>query len=327
MASFARNASTDVTRPTLTPALSLEGRGGKVPTVSVVMPVYNAQRYLASAVDSVLAQTFGDFELIVVDDGSKDDSLTILRQFESRDPRVRVLSRPNTGIVGALNDGLKLARGEFVARMDADDLCLPERFARQVAYLRTRPECVLVGSQVLLIDPDDAPICLKSDTKYTHEEIDHWHLNRGWPVVHPSIMMRRDAVEKIGGYREEYKWLEDTDLFLRLAEVGKLANLPDTLLRYRLHFQSICHTHNDEQGPLKLRLYEETRRRRGMKLEQDARPMPAVKSDGEQHRLWAWWALGAGNVATARKHAFKTFRKAPLSFESWRVMACAVRGH
>lgn len=291
------------------------------------MPVYNAQRYLARAVESVLNQTFRDFELIAVDDGSRDESLSILRRYAGQDARVRVVSRPNTGIVGALNDGLDACRGEFVARMDSDDLCIPNRFEKQLAYMRGHPECVLVGSQVLLIDPDDAPICPKHDTLFTHEEIEYAHLHWGWPTVHPATMMRREAIERVGRYREEYKWLEDLDLFLRLGEVGRLANLPEVLLHYRLHAQSVCHTHADIQGPLKLKLYEETRRRRGMQGDGSTAHLPGSKSASEQHRLWAWWALKAGNIATARKHAFSTIRNAPLSFESWRLMACAVRGH
>ncbi|HEX5242322.1 MAG TPA: glycosyltransferase family 2 protein, partial [Tepidisphaeraceae bacterium] len=102
------------------------------PALSVVMPVYNCQRHLAAAMESVLAQTFHDFELIAVDDGSQDKTLKILRQFEKKDSRIRVLSRPNTGIVGALNDGLAMAQADLIARMDGDDICLPERFERQI---------------------------------------------------------------------------------------------------------------------------------------------------------------------------------------------------
>ena len=298
-----------------------------IPAISVVMPLYNTERHLRAALDSVLAQTFTDFEVIAVDDGSKDGTLAILREYEARDSRLRMISRPNTGIVGALNDGLAMARAEFIARMDGDDLCLPNRFAKQVDYLRQHPECVLVGSQVMLIDPEGDAICPHRQTRFTHEEIDHDHLNRGWPVIHPAVMMRRNAVQTIGGYREQYKWLEDLDLFLRLAEIGKLANLPDTLLKYRLHFQSVCHTRYDIQGPLKMKLYAETRQRRGETVGDDTPKLPAAKSESEVHRMWAWWALKAGNVSTARKHALKTMQHAPFSGESWRIVACAVRGH
>jgi glycosyltransferase involved in cell wall biosynthesis len=297
----------------------------KAPAISVVMPLYNTERHLAASLDSVLGQTFTDFEIIAVDDGSKDGTVAILRDYEARDSRIRVLSRPNTGIVGALNDGLALARADFVARMDGDDLCLPDRFEKQVSYLTQHPECVLVGSQVLLIDPEGQPICPHKLTRLTHEEIDHDHLNR-WPVIHPAVMMRRAAIEKIGRYRESYKWLEDLDLFLRLAEVGKLANLPDTLLKYRLHFNSVCHTRWDVQIPLKQKLYEETRQRRGIASPAAGVTKPVTRSETDEHRQWAWWALKAGNIATARKHALKTLRRSPLSLASWRLAACAVRG-
>src|ERR1051325_1151561 len=112
------------------------------PTVSVLLPVYNAERYLESALQSVLGQTFSDFEVIAVDDGSKDNSKKILERFAANDPRIRVISRPNTGIVGALNDGLAVARGEFIARMDADDVALPGRFQAQLDYLRGHPDCI-----------------------------------------------------------------------------------------------------------------------------------------------------------------------------------------
>src|SRR5215204_6221112 len=123
------------------------------PTVSVIMPAYNAKRYVAQTIRSVLAQTFGDFEFIIVDDGSTDGTLPILQRVANEDARLVVISRPNTGIVAALNDGIAKARGEFLARMDADDVCLPERFAKQVLYLREHPECVGVGTFVETIDP------------------------------------------------------------------------------------------------------------------------------------------------------------------------------
>jgi glycosyltransferase involved in cell wall biosynthesis len=297
------------------------------PRVSVVMPLYNAARHLPQSLDSVLAQTFTDFEIIAVDDGSSDRTLKILREYEARDPRLRVLSRPNTGIVGALNDGLSMARPPLIARMDGDDVCLPTRFERQVAYMDEHPECVLLGSQVLLIDDDGSPICPHPQTRYAHGEIDDAHLGTGWPVVHPSIMLRKAAVERVGRYREQYKWLEDLDLFLRLAEIGKLANLRETLLHYRLHLASVCHTQTDVQAKLRRQMREETYRRRGLPNDGRNHADPSRHTPGEIHRLWAWWALKAGNVSTARKHALHTLRAHPWSPHSWRVLACAVRGY
>jgi glycosyltransferase involved in cell wall biosynthesis len=290
------------------------------------MPIYNGQRYLAPAIDSVLDQTFTDFELIAIDDGSRDRSLEILNQYAGKDRRVRVVSRANTGIVGALNDGIAAARAPLIARMDADDVCLPQRFEKQFAYLSEHPECVLLGTQVLLVDDEGAPIRVKSETKFNHEQIDHAHLNRSWPMVHPTVMMRVAALQAAGGYREGYKWLEDLDLFLRMAEVGRLANLPEVLLHYRMHLSSVCHTHKDEQAELRVKLYAETWERRGLPQGDLTPPTSSIKTESDQHRLWAWWALQDGNLRTARKHAFRSVRKAPFHKESWRVLACAIRG-
>jgi len=293
------------------------------------MPVYNSRRYLSAAVESVLAQTFRDFELIAVDDGSTDDSFAILKGYAGRDERVRVITRANTGIVGALNDGLIVARGEFIARMDSDDLCVPERFDKQVAFLHEHPDHVLVASQVLLIDPEGAPLCPKRDTEYTHERIDWAHLHHRWPMVHPSVMMRREAVDGVGGYRDRFQWLEDLDLFLRLAEVGKLASLPDVLLHYRLHTASVCHTREADQERIRPALYAEVYRRRGISppaQNGDARQSRTLGQEGDRDKLWGWWALIGGNVQTARKYALRTMKSAPLARESWRLMYCALRG-
>ena len=301
-----------------------------LPAVSVVMPVYNARRYLRLAVESILAQTSADFEFILVDDGSTDESLAILREYQAKDARIRIISRPNTGIVGALNDGLAAARGEFIARMDSDDIAAPDRFAKQVAFLREHPDHVLVGSQVMLIDPDGAHLCTKRDTEYTHERIDRAHLNHRWPLVHPTIMARREALGAAGGYRSKYQWLEDLDLFLRLAEIGRLASLPDVLLYYRLHTGSVCHTREQDQHAIRPALYAEAYQRRGIAPPSDAaadgQPGRSLGEPGERDKLWGWWALVGGNVRTARKYALRTLRAAPLAPDSWKLMYCALRG-
>ena len=299
------------------------------PAISVVMPVHNAARYLHLAVDSILRQTFGDFEFLIVDDGSTDESPIILREYEATDRRVHIISRPNTGIVGALNDGLAAARGDFIARMDADDIADPQRLEKQAAYLRQNPDHVLVACQVMLMDPQGAPLCTKRDTEFTHERIDWALLNHRWPMVHPAVMMRRDAINSVGGYRSKYQWLEDLDLFLRLAEVGKLASLPDVLLYYRLHTGSVCHTREQDQHAIRPDLYAEVYQRRGMTPPANnagTNAGPSLDEPGERDKLWGWWALIGGNVKTARKYALRTLRAAPLASDSWRLMYCALRG-
>jgi glycosyltransferase involved in cell wall biosynthesis len=296
------------------------------PQVSVVLAVYNGEKYLRLAVESILAQTFTDYEFIIIDDGSTDDTLGILRHYQTQHSQLRIISRDNKGLTATLNEGLAMARGEFLARMDADDIALPVRLEKQVEYLRGHPETVLVGSRVLLIDPEGMAIreqCVEA----THEEIDAGHLNNGWPVVHPSVMMRTAAVREVGGYREPYNMLEDLDLFLRLAEVGKLENIPEVLLKYRQHFGSVTHEKAIEQSELREEIYRETRERRGLP-EMDSAPPARTepRRRHQQHSMWAWSALKAGNVQTARKHALATLWRAPFSVNSWRVLACAVRG-
>jgi len=296
------------------------------PQVSVVMPVYNAQRYLAEALQSVLSQTFTDFELIVVDDGSKDESLSIIKRVAGRDPRLKLISRPNTGIVGALTDGIEAARAEVIARMDADDVCLPQRFERQVEFLRNHPDHCLVGSRVTLIDPDGLPIGTWA-TQTTHEEIDQAHLDRRWPVVHPTVMMRRAAVMAVGGYRKQYNTLEDLDLFLRLAEHGRLANVPEVLLLYRQHFGSTCFERTGTMNDIRERIFKETYERRGMTVDvpEDAY-RAAPRSKHSEATRWAWMALKEGHVATSRKYARLVIAARPASLESWRLLYCALRG-
>jgi glycosyltransferase involved in cell wall biosynthesis len=298
------------------------------PRVSVVIPVYNAQAHLGEALTSVLTQTFADFELIVVNDGSTDRTPAILRDFARRDPRVRVVSRPNTGIVGALNDGLAAARGQMIARMDADDVCLPDRFARQVAYLDQHPECVLLGAMVSVIDPHGL-VLYESERLLEHEELDRELMKgRGGVIRHPVAMIRRDALHTAGGYRPQYQWAEDLDLFLRLAEIGRVANLPDTLLLYRQHPQSVNRTRFQQQARLITAAVREAASRRGVSLPTDwsyqcRPPIPPA----EQIREWGWRALKEKKPRIARRHAWSLLRMSLWDREHWRLFACALRGH
>jgi glycosyltransferase involved in cell wall biosynthesis len=300
---------------------------GELPAISAVMSAYNAGKYLRESIDSILAQTFGDWEFIVIDDGSTDDTLSILRQYESRDKRFRIISRPNTGLTRALNEGVAAAGGEFIARMDADDISLPQRFEKQISYLRSHPDCVLLGAQIELIDPLGLKIALDS-RKLNHDEIDAELLaGKGGAVVHPVCMLRIDALRKLRAYREQYNNSEDLDLFLRLAEVGRIANLPDVLLKYRRHPESVSHQKYENQWRLKKQIVAEAYQRRGLKMPEDWtftpwKPKPVVI----QLREWAWAALKAGKIGAARKHAMSVFKKAPFSSDSWRLMFCALRG-
>ena len=282
------------------------------PQVSVCMPVYNAERYVPEAIESILAQTFTDFEFLIVDDGSTDGSRGVLERYAARDERIKLVSRPNTGYLVALNEMLGRAKGAYVVRMDADDVAMPQRFDRQVQYLNEHPECVLAGSRVIIIDPDGDALKEMGDA-LTHEEIDGALMKgQGQMVYHPVVMYRRQVVQELGGYRPEYYLTEDLDLFLRLAEVGRIVNLAEPLLQYREHFDKIGYRRLEQQADAERRTLVDAYRRRGMIA--PASILEACRRSEnllDVRRTWGWWALMSGHVATARKHGWACFRRAP----------------
>ena len=296
------------------------------PRVSVLLPVYNAERYLAGAIDGVLGQTYRDFELIVVNDGSTDRSPEMLTAYAAADPRVRIISRPNTGYVPALNEALAAARGPLVARMDADDVSLPTRFERQVAYMDAHPGCVLVGTHVEQMDVDGVVIGPMSDVAFGHEHINADLLVRGWPIVHPTVMMRADAVRRVGGYDPTLCPNEDHDLFLRLAEVGRVENLPEVLLHYRKHAGSESSLKRARSADLITRIIIDACHRRGIPVPPAATVIPSPVPLADVERGWAWLAVQSRHLPAARKYALHTLRRRPLSADSWRLALCAVRG-
>jgi GT2 family glycosyltransferase len=303
--------------------LAMDGR-----KVSVVMPVYNCQRYLAAAVESILGQTFRDFEFIIIDDGSTDGSLSLLQGFAERDDRIRLVSRPNTGIVGALNEGLAMARGEFIARMDGDDVSFPTRLERQVEYLQSHPECVAIGAKVNRVCPAGLK-CAVTPRVTAHAQIEErLLLGEGGAMVHPVVMMRATVVRSIGGYREKYRYVEDLDLFLRLGEVGRLANLDEILLDYREHLASTNHTKHREQEMLRCTAVAEAHRRRNRDARPDGQLAPYVLPDPQARlRGWGWNALRSGRRWLAFRYAMSSLRLEPFSGKTYRLMACIVRGY
>jgi glycosyltransferase involved in cell wall biosynthesis len=198
------------------------------------MTVYNEERYVTSAVNSILAQDGVDLELIVVDDGSTDGSLAVLTAVQ--DPRIRLVAQSHAGIVAALNTGVALARGEYIARMDADDIALPGRLARQAAFLRAHSEVGLVGTACTRVDPAGRPL---GDYR---PPCDDYTLRRALvrdnPFVHGTVMFRREAIEQAGGYRRDSRW-EDYDLWIRIARWWRVANLPEVLLVRRERTDSL----------------------------------------------------------------------------------------
>jgi len=205
----------------------------QTPSVSVVLPVYDGEAYLAQAVGSILAQSLKTIELIAIDDGSRDRSLEILRAHAAADPRLRVVARGNRGLVATLNEAISLAASEFVAIMHADDVAFPTRLEKQWLFLQTHAQVAVVGCQVQLLASGGA-LAIVARLPVEPEAVRAF-LPLASPVAHPAVMFRRQAVIDCGLYREQMMPAEDYDLWLRISEHHDIANLPEVLLQYRLH--------------------------------------------------------------------------------------------
>ena len=211
---------------------SRQGCGHQAPLVSVVMPVYNGAKYLAESIKSILNQRLTDFEFIIIDDGSTDESPQILQDFADRDPRIRLRIRSNRGISATLNESIQMSQGELVARMDQDDVSHPDRLAEQCEFMQAHTEIVVLGSAVRFMDVAGNWICtyLPPETDEVLREI-----FPDSPFIHPSVMIRKTALANSRMYPEAMKWGgEDVILFGQLSQRGCLHNLSKPLLSYRL---------------------------------------------------------------------------------------------
>jgi hypothetical protein len=204
------------------------------PAVSVVMPVRDAETYIGTALGSVCAQTLREVEVIVVDDGSTDATAPIVREIARTDRRVRLERARESGIVAALNHGCALARARLIARMDADDISHPDRLARQVDVFSAVPHAALVATSVDVIDAAGSFVGTRTAPRDFRRALESSN-----PVVHSTAMFRAEKFHAVGGYRAEYTYAEDYDLWLRLARVGEVVWIDETLLAYRVHASQI----------------------------------------------------------------------------------------
>jgi glycosyltransferase involved in cell wall biosynthesis len=216
-----------------------------VPTVSVVMPVRNGIPYLAEAVDSILGQTFSDFEFLIADDASTDSTPDVLAEYCSKDSRVRVLGQEQPDYMGALTRACAEARGRYIARMDADDVALPDRLDREVAVLESRPALAVVGTQTTLIDNSGRAFGYKG-YPVGSQAIKEMLLEKNC-MAHPTAVIRREHFASVGGYRRAFAASQDYDLWLRLAERYQLDNLPQPLMSRRIHDAQVAEDRLDTQ--------------------------------------------------------------------------------
>src|SRR5437899_2426865 len=206
------------------------------PRVSFLMAVYDGEKYLEEAIRSVLNQTFHDFEFIVINDGSTDGTAEIIERYRRADDRIRAYEQRHHGLVATLNRGLELAQGEYVARMDADDVSFPERLATQVAFMSAHPEVGICGTWVETMGVPSGNV-----QRYPTDDatIRSWLLFES-VLAHPSVVMRRELLAKAGLYYDvACIHAEDYDLWVRAARHTALANIPEVLLRYRMHPQQV----------------------------------------------------------------------------------------
>ncbi|MEM7577075.1 MAG: glycosyltransferase [Planctomycetota bacterium] len=298
----------------------------ETPAVSVVMTVYNRADFVPAAIRSILNQTLTHLELIVVDDGSDASTKTLLRELATTDARLRVIEQDNAGIFVAANRGLRACRAPLVARLDSDDLAEPRRLEIQKAFFdnAANQDVVCCGTFMKLIDGQGR--FLHVESKPTDDRAIQEDLLRGHCAIgHPSSMMRRGALEQINGYDESFTSAGDLEIFLRLGEVGTLANLEAPLTRYRLHAQSVSEAKGTTQRANCRRACELAWARRG-----ETRPFegadlwrPAGDRDSEHHYAlqYGWWAWQNSQFETAAHYGKRALKLKPWDKQAWMLWA------
>jgi glycosyltransferase involved in cell wall biosynthesis len=294
------------------------------PAISVLMSVFNGEKYLAECVESILAQSFKDFEFLIIDDGSRDGSVEILRKYEQQDPRIKLTVRPNKGLTRTLNELFAQSHGRFLARMDCDDVAMPERFEKQIAALEADPSLVCVGGCFQLIDADGRPLTTLKPPADDAEIQRHALAGHG-SICHPTAMIRREALEKINGYCEDFRTAQDLDLWLRLGEVGKLGNVQSAVLRFRMHEGSVSETRRVEQRASAKLACERAWQRRGLtnmtfEAEEPWRPGSDAESKLKFAIQYGWWAYNSGEKSTARHYAVRAIKAKPFNPDGWKLL-------
>lgn len=272
------------------------------PKISVILAVYNGQRYLSDAIDSILSQTFSDFELIVINDGSRDKTQHIIDSY--KDSRIVVIKNErNEGVATSRNKGIALSRGSYIAIQDADDKSFPERFSKQVKILDENPSVGAAGSSFIFCDmaERESYVALVScDNKIIQER-----LTLEFNLCHCTLLFRAELLKNLGGYRKELFLSEDYDLVLRVAEISQIMNIPDVLYAYRLHQDSSSVRRRCEQRIMNDLVLELSRERRlygkdRLQLGKNQEVLDFLRQESEKRRCktrrvrsyaYFWWAF------------------------------------
>jgi len=294
-----------------------------LPNVSVVLPVFNGEKYLKAAIESILKQTYTQFEFIIINDGSTDSTKQILLDYSDKDSRIKLIHQDNKGLVDSLNRGVSIAQGKYIARMDADDISAPERFELQVAFLEANPDYVAIGSDIVLID-DEAR---KLTTQYQlqdHESIQFAAFAGHCPICHPAALIRTDAILKSGLYNKEFYPAEDLDLWLRLSEIGLLGNLNASLLFYRMHGESISGVtaNGGRQRDAMRRACEAAWSRRGLSnMRFEAHEAWRPDSSKEMQLAYmlkcGWWAFNSREYKTSLHYGWRALKHKQINKQAF----------
>ena len=261
------------------------------PEISILLPIYNAAAFLEKTLSSLTSQTFTNFELIAINDGSTDGSLKIVEKAAKDDPRIVIHNQPNRGLIETLNRGIKLVNCELIARADADDIYHPERLEHQYHRMKEHPELVLLGARIIKIDNKGRTLYKEFQPTNKSEILDG--LVGGFGVIpHPVAMFRKSAVVQVGGYSPKAKYCEDLDLWIRLSEIGDIANLDKHLMHYRVPSDSICSVHWKEQRQIVKQIATKWQKSRNKEL--------------PEHSVWNRPPQSAVNLALFRAHQATT---------------------
>jgi glycosyltransferase involved in cell wall biosynthesis len=301
-----------------------------MPKVTVLMSVYNGERYLKESIDSILQQTFTDFEFLIINDGSTDATQDIIVSYH--DPRIRVIvNESNIGLTRSLNKGLSLAQGEYIARQDVDDISFPARLEKQVAFLQQHDEVGMVGTDFLVIDKRGQTIVtIQPPSDHADIKVRLWDEN---VFCHGSVMFKKTCLLQVGRYREPFKYAQDYDLWLRIAEYFDIANLPEPLYYWRLNVSAVSIAHHIQQHTYTqiARLLANERRRGGkdwlqkfpdppLKLIERFTPLITYDKNNiiQNYLHWSELFFEHKNYTAAFEVLMRSLWYAPLKVKNWK---------
>jgi glycosyltransferase involved in cell wall biosynthesis len=294
------------------------------PKITILMPAYNAEKYIGEAIRSVLVQTFSDFEFLIVNDGSNDGTQQVIDSFS--DERIVQVTQVHSGVSKTLNNGLSMARGEYIARFDADDICFPDRLEKQHAFLESHPEYVMVGSDAEYILENGEHLFDFACIAHSHEAIMD-KLYFYCPFIHSSVMYRKEAVITAGGYSLPAHNFEDYLLWTQLSKIGELYNLPEILIRVRFNPASV--TIDEKWRGQRFRELKRKAIRRGYVTKEEGDELQAIlqKQDMKHVKEGAYYALCAKKFLTdnyqpkeSRMYARKAIHAMPFRLDNYALL-------